>query len=549
MPRLPSPEDLGGVLAPRPARGVTEIRPAPLDRGTEFLTALGNLAEQETERLEGIAAENALNKLRERRVDLTMAEGKGFQHVRGGAVIERPVLKEFPDAFNREIEQISMGLNTRRARERFQQKAQAEALGFRTDLMRHVAAQSEAFADATFKATVQVEAGVAGAMYSDPIAVDAALQRVEERAADEAVRLGMTDPKLRELFTQQTSGAVVTAAIQGALGNNDSPTAMALLEQYGDKLSEQQRRGLDTAVQSANAWDVGQSLAEEAFSMTQAGVSATKVEQYLIDKTRGNKAAYGNAQTVLGQLMGARQEQRREASESAQDEINRGANWGAIRHKYLGSMSPEAVAAFDSRAATAAKGRKTEPNFALYFELSQRIAQGDTGVILPEYVDQLSESELSKLDTQLRAAQTDKGARDLRTLDQQFAAAEMQMSRTAEKPMLIREKGLFRDWVTTEIELEMERKGRELDYQERQAIIRRGMLVVEEGGWFSSDVRGYHQPRLTPRPAQAAPTAAPSVIVPGDDRAMIIQGYIQNQGRRPTEAEIQETYRAVQGAQ
>ena len=564
MPRLPSPSDLGGALAPRPSRGVTEHRPAVLDRGTEFLADLGVLAEKETERLDGLAAEDALNRLKGIRVDLTLGEGKGFQHVRGGAVIERPVLREFPDAFNREIEHISQGLRTGRARQRFQEKAQPEALGFRTDLMRHVAAQTDAFAGATFKATVQVEAGVAGAMYADPIAVSAALQRVEERTADEAVRLGMTGKDSQDLllaFSQQNAGAVVSAAIKGALGNNDSPTAMALLEQYGGKLSEEQRRGLDTAVKSANAWDVGQSLAEEAFAMTQAGVSATKVEQYLIDNTRGNQAAYGNAQAVLGQLMGARQEQRKEASEGAQDEINRGANWGAIRHKYLDSMSPEAVAAFDARVKATAEGKKPTTDNAIWNGLMTTLS------LDPAAFRQLDLNEFTLSDSDykvFRRAQLEPGkAITLRSVEQHLSDAQLRMAegKTRMKPQDI---GDFRDYVYTKLDELIAREGREPHEHEIIAVIREARLHTGRtvGGYLGTTFggrpeRGYQAPRgdaeaaapgaAAPGRGAGAPAPVAPALVPAAARALIIEAWMINAKNTTRGRKILEEQQKKQG--
>lgn len=560
MPKIPSAAEFGPRVAPRASQGVTQFSGIPEDRTGRILSGLGDMVRKEVEELDALAAENALNKLREKRVDLTVGPGKGFQHVTGGAVIARPVLDEFPAEFGKVSSELAKGLSPG-ARARFQLAADREATGYKTDLLRHVAAQTEAFRSDVFKSTVAVEAAYASARWADPAAVTAALQRVEQATAAEVVRQGMEGDeaaKLRELFVKENSGAVITAAIKGALAGDNSAAAMGMFKQYEDKLTKQQREGLAPVLESATSWDKGQDLGQQAFAMQLSGKSHVQIEKFLQDSTKGSKGTYTNASTVWSQLQGARKAQQGEAADAAQALINQGQPWQKVRAQYLGSMDPSVVAAFDKRAETGAgAGKEVKTDFGVWYSVKEKIDSGEE-VDLRQYVDRVSTSDLKTL-----ATAQNKELKDLQTLTQQLSNAHKLMGLGSKKSDLER-KGAFDAYVTDEIQQREATNKKRLTYDERKAIIEEAMEVTRDD-WWRPTVRRYQTgPTEAPvtegtpsEPEQHTPLArllkepsseAKALGMTDAERAQIVTQYRSlKQGKLPSEDEIIRIYQRLKG--
>lgn len=564
MPRLPSAADFGGPAAPRPSRAVTEHQAGTLDRTGALVSGLGDMVLKETDRLESLSAENALNKLRERRVELTLSPEKGFQRLQGGAVVEKPILDEFPAAFQGAIDEVGKGLSAG-AQRKFQQRAAGELTGFRTDLLRHVAAQTDKFRSDVFNAAVSVESSYASAMWADPAAVEGSIQRVLELLPAEVERQGLTDPKMKQLFLQQSAGAIVTAAVQGALTGDDSATALRYFEQYGDKLTEQQRRQMHNAVRSATSWDAGQALGQQAYDMMLSGKSMTQIEKHLLSETRGAKDTYQNAKAVFNQMHGAFKENQRQAADAAQDRINRGEPWEKIRGQYLGSMDPSSVDAFDRRVKAERAGRNVQTDFSAWQEVSERILAGDD-FDLNSYADRISTPDLKSLyDRKQKAGQPD-SLRDVRTLEQQLGEAYGLLG-YGNKPRDKERKGQLSLWVSQEIDRRQAELRRALTYGERQEVIQEGARVVGKNTLFGleyGEVRRFEEAELVPEGvpptpvAESAPKGALASLVRNpspeaealgmtvEERAAIIQEYRSRRaGALPSEAEILRIYRIL----
>ena len=68
MPRLPTADDLGTRIA-RPTRGVVSIAPDPMGGAIAGVANhIGQIAEEETRKLEELAAQDALNTLERKRL-------------------------------------------------------------------------------------------------------------------------------------------------------------------------------------------------------------------------------------------------------------------------------------------------------------------------------------------------------------------------------------------------------------------------------------------------------------------------------------------------
>src|SRR3990172_2351573 len=113
MPRLPTAEDLGTRIA-RPTRGVVSIAADPTGGAIAGVAdGIGQIVDEETRKLEELAAQDALNTLERRRLEMTYDPEKGFSNITGSAVLSRPLMKEVPEAFDNEIKTLSAGLKTK----------------------------------------------------------------------------------------------------------------------------------------------------------------------------------------------------------------------------------------------------------------------------------------------------------------------------------------------------------------------------------------------------------------------------------------------------
>ena len=234
MPRLPTAEDLGTRIA-RPTRGVVSIAADPTGGAIAGVAdGIGQIVDEETRKLEELAAQDALNTLERRRLEMTYDPEKGFSNITGSAVLSRPLMKEVPEAFDNEIKTLSAGLKTKRAQQYFQQRAAGVKNGITGDLFRHVALQTDKAHETTEQATIDLQADIAA---KDPTRLDGAMAIAAETAAKAVARLRLDPSKdgaQIALMTQRAQGRVVVATLNTMLSADaiDFKTVNALLKQH-----------------------------------------------------------------------------------------------------------------------------------------------------------------------------------------------------------------------------------------------------------------------------------------------------------------------------
>lgn len=292
MPKLPSPDDYA-LAVPSPARSLNTVQAAQASNApAKLFSGLAQMAEQEADRLADASADDALNKLREKRLELTNAPDKGFAHIKGGGVIQRPVTDEYPALLKNEIEGLGANLNGA-ARTKFNQRAAGELNAFKGDVYRHVAQQTDYFYESTFQSSVAV--GVKEAA-SGLERVNEALNRTKTAVEKEMERRGLTDANEQAVFRQQYEGAIHAAAIDGMIDRGDVAGASTYLQVNKGSMSQQQLDKLEPIVKRQNDWATGSAIAIEA-----AKLPAKEAQAYIAEKTKGNKGAWDAAQAGLTQ--------------------------------------------------------------------------------------------------------------------------------------------------------------------------------------------------------------------------------------------------------
>jgi hypothetical protein len=103
-------------------------------------------------------------------------------------------------------------------------------------------------------------------------------------------------------------------------------------------------------------------------------------------------------------------------------------------------------------------------------------------------------------------------------------------------------KGGFDKAVTDAINIEQQRTGKQLNYEQRQQLIDRMMIQGEvDGSGFFSDRKTFYEVAGTPDAVKFEPT------VNKTDRQQIIDRYTKKYGKAPTDAQVNRVYKAWKG--
>ena len=212
MAKLPGPEDLARPALTVVGGGVTAARPEAVPRlgaEAEGLAALSRslgqaaetfaaVAQKEREHNEATRVEDAFNSLRNSQLDLSLGAENGFQRLRGGDAVNRPVLEEWTARFDTRAKQISEALPDDKTRERFLQRAAIAKTSFTGDILRHVAHESDVYAVGVLRSTIDTESRSVGASPRDDAEFGFSVDRVNVAVEREGRRLGKTPDEIKE---------------------------------------------------------------------------------------------------------------------------------------------------------------------------------------------------------------------------------------------------------------------------------------------------------------------------------------------------------------
>lgn len=294
MPKIPAPYEYPRT-APDASRPLTAIDlPSPFGAAAvaRGLTALGATFAAEAERLDETIAEDNISKVREKRAELTHNPDTGFTRLKGGAVANRPLLTEYGDAFDREVEAISSSANmSPKVRAAFNARVAQERTGFRVDLMRHIGQQTEEYHVTEFERGLKLDAGES-AMSSANLRAGVAKGR--ERIEREIVRRGLTGDSAKG-FRQDSLGMVHAAAIGGMLQRGDSSGANGYFQALREEdLPVDLRLKLESTLKEKSAWILANTAEDDARALHTAGKSEEEINQIMQERFKDDEKAYAN---------------------------------------------------------------------------------------------------------------------------------------------------------------------------------------------------------------------------------------------------------------
>lgn len=295
MAHLPDYTSLGERPTPQLPRRtpmVAEYRPTSGFEGSaaESLGHTGNeferaasIALQAKEQQDTVRAEDAVNQLRMKQLDMTYGK-EGFANLKGGDAVNRPLMKEYGAGFDQAAAQIAGGLGNDYQRQLFQRRAQVAGMQLREDVARHVMHESNVYAETVFASKMDVEAKAAGARWNTADGASVPLLNIANAVQLEAERRGLAGEEGKVWIADQMAKAkskVFTAQIQSALTSDPSTgpfEAQALLKRYGDDLDPVQRAVLTHQVTAAVRPIQAKSDAEKSVKDVLAKVEAAVAE-------------------------------------------------------------------------------------------------------------------------------------------------------------------------------------------------------------------------------------------------------------------------------
>lgn len=385
--QIPDPDAMGRV-APQPS-----LRIASYDAGRpEFAQeALGQqisrFADQESAQLAVTQAQDALNQLAKKKIELTTAPqnqdgtGGGFRNVTGGKVLAKDsngetILKTYPAQFNNAANTIGATLTGPAAR-MFSERAQAMSNQFQADVMGHVMEQSDVYHKNTLADTISSQQANAALDPTNPVAVQSAVQSIKDAVAEYGKNPRAQDTKA--LLKNALSG-VHSNVVDQAIAQGNPQYAMDYFNQNKKEMSPQdilQAEGKLTYAQRQNAaigavtsavteigWHPGQPLP------TQQKVEDASVAKLGPDPAPADReATIREAQRQYSNMVQARSVARENAVSAAQQEIianNGQVPLSAATHNRLATYAPDYMASVSNFMAAVDPSKEIQTNIAAY---------------------------------------------------------------------------------------------------------------------------------------------------------------------------------------
>ena len=247
MAQLPDFTALGERPVPRPAGGIASYQPGTNQLG-EQLSQSGARMAQAADIIDAtntyqdrVAAEAALNKLQEYKVNLEFDPSKGFRNIKEGGAVGQPFLDKYTQQLTSAQEAISGSLQNDRQRALFGQRASVASLQFKAGLLAHQAQQTDAFNDRTSNDTIELALRSMATQPTNELNFQTELARVNATVDDAAQRKGLPPAAvtlLKAKMADQAYSTRILSVLNGIPGVVDSNPYLAekMFRQVQDQL-------------------------------------------------------------------------------------------------------------------------------------------------------------------------------------------------------------------------------------------------------------------------------------------------------------------------
>lgn len=176
--------------------------------------------------------------------------------LKGRNALERPDGKALPDEYGEKLgqirQQIAAGLGNDAQRAAFGRTADRYLTQFKGSLSSHMLQQQEAFADDTYKGTVETAANQGALLYGDPQTRQESYDTIRRAVEIQAQRKGWDD-KTRDDELQHAVSPMHLGIMQSMIKGGRAADAKAYYDEHSSDMTIQARAGIQGALQSAVA--------------------------------------------------------------------------------------------------------------------------------------------------------------------------------------------------------------------------------------------------------------------------------------------------------
>lgn len=276
MPKLPSAEDFTRPT-PSAQRSIVSYQSGQVGKAISGLGAtvgaIGDMFEKEQDRLDDIRAEDALNKAKQRALEL--AEGDdGFTRVKGEGVINKPVREDYNKRFANAMKEIESGLGNARQIDKFRRRAQPLQLKYQGTLMRHIGQEANAYQDQTDAATLDIETQEAVANWANPQAIADSKARIQYTVNRAAERKGLSGEAKQQALNDQLT-KMHKGVIASMLEVNPSE-ARNYYKANKKEINGLERAGIEGAIKAGSVKLESQSATDSIMGMAMTEAESIK---------------------------------------------------------------------------------------------------------------------------------------------------------------------------------------------------------------------------------------------------------------------------------
>jgi soluble lytic murein transglycosylase len=252
--------------------GAGMVRAQQLDQASQTAGAFATMQQRQQELADQVRVDDAINRAKERQIDLTFGKDTGFTYQKGINALQRdsgrPLAEEYGDQFKNTLSEITNGLGNERQKRAFQMRANDMLTGFKSQVMQHEGQEFQNYSMSVREGTIENRKREVGLYYNDPSKVDEALASIQAAVTDMGRNLGGKSAEWIEARARKETSNALTVALGAALERNDVAYADGFLKKYGDRMDADdllKARGLidkqlDAGVALKTATDVVRSV-------------------------------------------------------------------------------------------------------------------------------------------------------------------------------------------------------------------------------------------------------------------------------------------------
>lgn len=282
--------------------------------------------------------------------------------------------------------------------------------------------------------------------------------------------------------------------------------------------------------------ETAQTFADSIGAMSEAEAIAAARKKYSGEE---EDAVVHEVKVRFAEVNQARERLQKNAADQAWQVFGRTGSMKGIPASVLADMDGRDYAALKEHAQNKALGKAAKTDFNTYYDLRQ-MAANDPGAFrsldLRQYVGKLSPGDLEEM-VKLQTA-SPKEVKDAATLSQQLSNTHDLLKWGGSDK---EKKGVFDRAATNAIQAEQQRRGKELNYDERQAVIDRLVIEGDVNGMWPGGGRRFYEVQGTPDAAKFVPK------IPDADKQAIVERFKARTGKVPTDAQIQQTFKTWKG--